>query len=688
MATNKNTDDLYDIDEIDELPDVVLGEKTRAMRAIREGEHVKKTKQAAKPISTTSITNKKLDKINVFEQTTGLPSVDDLLKEDISLETERAEEVSSNLSRTDKYRALRETSSIAPQNITNKPLAESSEIGEIDEKEQSKIQTETETNLDLDAIKQQKYKVGTRLNYLGNEVEIEDYNAKTKRYKIFDSGRIKWVTEKNFTLIDPEIPESLQDEDPGIKDELADVTLENKTQENSANDNAVEESVSVNALTNELNEIYNEKVFKEEANQDVQAEEGNVENNSSKESTTSQSTVDPGLLKANQTFDPLSITANTFSEERKLTFLEDKNNNTRSHKTPMKQKIITGIILLLLIVLGIGIYTIYSGTTPVSSTSEEVAFEVLEGSTARDVANQLEEEGIIKNADVAYTYARIFNLTDIKQGLFTLDKSWDIKQMWTYLNDQNAAKKDETLVTIIEGDWAKDAASKFAEVTNVSSDELLALWNNKEWIITQKDKYPFITDEMFNDGVRIYLEGYLAPNTYYVPRETTAEEITTILLDQTLSVYEKYADDITSSSHSIAEIYTMASIIQYEAGTNPDDLAKVASVFYNRLELGMPLQSSVTVCYAIDFDKLEDNWQSCEINSEFESPYNTYKYTGLTPGPIENAGEAALEAAIHPADTNYLYFMAEVCDGQDGTVHYAETLDEHNANVSQYLTCY
>lgn len=699
----KQNDELIDFDELDELPDVVLGEKTRAMRIVRE-ENKKENPRRKQ----SSASNKKLDKVDVYAQTTGIPSVDELLNENITVDTTKENEDSitpltrkrtnkseetqmiDRLDDLDNYDSNKNDQDPFEKtkliNVSSDSFHENT--SELDNKNES---SEATNDLDLESIKhQQKFKTGTRIDYLGNIVEIEDYNVRTQRYKIFDGGRTKWVTEKNLKLVDPEIPESLQDEDPGVKDELSEV-LDHQDEENLSNQDSSQKQSNQKEITSELNDIYEDA-----SNQNVVDEKNkNVDSFATAKHLKKSTTLNEEIVEKKQS--AVSHDAIPFSEVYKDTYdsiyhtetmKEKAIHEKRRNQTPMKQKIITGIIIVLLILLGVGVFNLYSGLQPVSSTSEEVAFEIEEGSTARSVAESLEQQGIIKNADVAYTYARIFNLTDVKQGLFTLDKSWDIKQMWTYLNDQNAAKKDEALVTIIEGDWAKDAASKFAEVTNVSSDDLLALWNNREWIESQKEKYPFITDDMFKDGVRIYLEGYLAPNTYYIPKETTAEEITTTLLDQTLSVYNKYADDIANSGHSIADIYTMASIIQYEAGTNPDDLAKVASVFYNRLNQGMALQSSVTVCYAIDFDKLEDNWQSCEINSEFESPYNTYKYTGLTPGPIENAGEAALEAAIHPAETNYLYFMAEVCDGQDGTVHYAETLDEHNANVSKYLTCY
>jgi UPF0755 protein len=197
------------------------------------------------------------------------------------------------------------------------------------------------------------------------------------------------------------------------------------------------------------------------------------------------------------------------------------------------------------------------------------------------------------------------------------------------------------------------------------------------------EKYPFLTEEIFRDNIRYRLEGYLAPNTYQFFHETDAKTVTEKILDQQLVVYNTYKDQIEASGHSIHEIYTLASIVQYESG-KPDDMKMIAGVFLNRLKDGWPLQSSVTVCYAMDEDNGE-NWLACEAsaNAEFDSPYNTYKYPGLPPGPIVNPGAEAIEAVLNPTESDYYYFMADVSTGQ---VYYAKTLDEHNANVAKYTT--
>ncbi|MBQ3271810.1 MAG: endolytic transglycosylase MltG [Solobacterium sp.] len=256
-----------------------------------------------------------------------------------------------------------------------------------------------------------------------------------------------------------------------------------------------------------------------------------------------------------------------------------------------------------------------------------------------------------------------------------------MEQIYTTLNDSTATIVDDVKVTIVEGDWAKHIAEKIAAATNVSEQELLNLWNDQDYIRSLFDRYPFLTEEMFGQDVRICLEGYLAPNTYIFFQDTTAQEVTEKILNQTLVNYKEVESDIKKSDMSVHQVFTLASVVQYESG-KVSEMANIAGVFANRLNTGMPLQSSVTVCYAIDVNK-DDDWMACEVNSEFDSPYNTYKYPGLPPGPIQNPGVDALRAVLKPAKHDYYYFMADVYG--DGTVYYARTLEEHNANVAKYL---
>ncbi len=370
-----------------------------------------------------------------------------------------------------------------------------------------------------------------------------------------------------------------------------------------------------------------------------------------------------------------------------MTYDTEELKTVRPKKKKKKKHVFLWIFLVILLAAagaGGGAYLYYSNALkPVKAESEEVIVEIPESSTVRSVTSLLADQGVIRDGQMAYYFARINDFNNIYPGKYALDKSWNVEEVLTYLGSPANAINEDVRVTIIEGDWAKHIAVKLAEVTGISADEYMALWKNRDWIESIRPSYPFLTDEIYQSD--IYLEGYLAPDTYQLKKDSTAEEVTLRILDQTNAVYQEFAADMAESELSIHEIYTLASIIQYEAGGSEPDQRLISGVFMNRLHYGWNLQSSVTVCYAIDYDKDSDNWQSCEINVDVDSPYNTYMYPGLTPGPIENPGRAQIYAALHPEYTDplYFFFMADVYG--DGTIYYAATEDEHYANVAKYL---
>lgn len=565
----KNRTDI-DLEELDELPDVVLGEETRALRIQREGSYDESLMNPQEPViqpiqnqSDDFQFTRSLDAKRIAEEAAKLDAKE-------SEETAKTQVVQPVLSRTKKR----------------------------------KKQTEPE------------------------------------KTEIIPVRKPKPVIMEETQIIEPdeiaeEVPPSIIDDDPGVEDELA-------------------------------------KLF---VHDDEPEDEGTTAMPQETHQTQTQKTV----TKKADFEDTIQTTSQLVYEEVE----QERKPKKRKRRINVVHTIVVALLCVLLVLLGLSGYSIYQSFQPVSDEGAAVLFKVTEGETLPQICERLEASGVIRNDQIAYLYARLKKYNNYTAGNHSFTNDMTLDQVFEELARTTIAD-NVARVTVIEGDWAKDIAAKFAEVTNVSADELLALWNSADWIRSQMDTYPFLTEEMFNDSVRIYLEGYLAPDTYEIYKETTAEDITRRMLDQSLVIYNQYSSDIASSGHTIHEIYTMASIIQYEAGTNPEDLAKVASVFYNRLEAGMPLGSSVTVCYAIDFDKQTDGWQACEMNSDFDSPYNTYLNGGLPPGGIENAGAAAIEAAIHPADTDYYYFMADVCG--DGTVYYAQTIDEHNANVNTYLS--
>ena len=175
------------------------------------------------------------------------------------------------------------------------------------------------------------------------------------------------------------------------------------------------------------------------------------------------------------------------------------------------------------------------------------------------------------------------------------------------------------------------------------------------------------------------LEGYLFPDTYKLPRTATAAN----LVGRMVANFEKaltpaLRDAVQAQGRSVRQFVTLASIVEKETG-NAAERALVAAVYTTRLRIGMPLQCDPTVIYALDrAGKYPGNLT--HENLQYDSPYNTYRYPGLPPGPIANPGKASLEAAAHPADAPYLYFVSR----NDGTHAFATTLAEHNRNVQEY----
>lgn len=331
------------------------------------------------------------------------------------------------------------------------------------------------------------------------------------------------------------------------------------------------------------------------------------------------------------------------------------------------------------VVLSLSITLVVLALQPVQNESEVVVFEVQSGQSLSIVGENLKQENIIRSTQAFRFVANQENLTAIKAGKFRIDKSWTNKEILEVLNNASLAIPDQVRVTLPEGFWAKDIAKRMSENTNVSKEALLELWNNETYIRELMLRYDFLEESIFSEDARVYLEGYLFPETYDFFSETTAEAITTRLLDQTQRVINRNQALFDQSDMSIHEVFTLASIVQYEA-RSLQDMKMVSGVFHNRLDINMPLQASPTVCYSLyEFD----SWLDCERQTQINSPYNTYVVLGLPPGPILNPSEMALIATLEPTQTSYMYFMADVYG--DGTIYFAETLAEHEANVDKYL---
>jgi UPF0755 protein len=225
-------------------------------------------------------------------------------------------------------------------------------------------------------------------------------------------------------------------------------------------------------------------------------------------------------------------------------------------------------------------------------------------------------------------------------------------------------------VTFREGLTVKQMAAIFEERGFGPQSEFVAAASNPALV---RELDPHAPD----------LEGYLFPDTYTLPRRTTAEQLVARMVARfEKSVSPELRQQASARGLSVRELVTLASLVEKETA-KADERTIVAAVYTNRLKIGMGLQCDPTVIYALErAGRYTGNLTRADL--QFDSPYNTYRYAGLPPGPIAAPGSASLEAAANPADVPYLYFVSR----NDGSHAFATTLDEHNRNVQQYQIQY
>ncbi|MEA1853200.1 endolytic transglycosylase MltG [Cytobacillus sp. FSL W7-1323] len=351
-------------------------------------------------------------------------------------------------------------------------------------------------------------------------------------------------------------------------------------------------------------------------------------------------------------------------------------------KVVRKIVLITAIILFVIIGVGGlgGFLYVNSALKPVNPDNDKVKnVEIPIGSSVSGIGQVLEENGIIKDARVFKYYVKLKNESGFMAGTYELAPAMTLGQVISELKTGNVDQEVVFKVTLPEGKQLEQIAAIIAEKAGMDADEVFAELNDKAFVQEMQEKFPsVITDDVFAENIKYPLEGYLFPATYdYYKEDATLEEIVTPMIKKTSEVLAQYTDAMENKEMSVHELLTMASLIEEEA-TAQVDRDKIASVFYNRMDEDMPLQTDPTVLYAHGEHKERTLYKHLEI----DDPYNTYKYNGLTPGPIANAGSTSIEAALNPEETDYLYFLAT----PEGEVLFSKTLDEHNVKKNEHIT--
>lgn len=339
------------------------------------------------------------------------------------------------------------------------------------------------------------------------------------------------------------------------------------------------------------------------------------------------------------------------------------------------------IILILLAFVGVGIRMIQVSQNTQEMEAEKkpaISITIDEGEAVSDIASKLEKEGVINNAGLFKLYVRLKNEgADFKAGTHLFAENMPMKAVVKELKNASGGGVGVVKILVREGSTLDQIAEAVEKATGVSKKEFKATVTDEALIQQLVDRHPDLLKEVADkEDVRYTLEGYLFPATYDYNLKEGLPSLITQMVDKCAEVVGPFEADIQASGHTVNEIMAMASLIEKE-GVTPEDRQKISSVFYNRIAQGMPIQSDISVLYALGTHKEMVTFKDLEV----DSPYNLYKNEGLPPGPMNSPSEEAIDAAVHPADTNYIYFYADL---KTGKVYFTDDYDQHLAWQKEY----
>lgn len=340
----------------------------------------------------------------------------------------------------------------------------------------------------------------------------------------------------------------------------------------------------------------------------------------------------------------------------------------------MRKTLISLILLSLLAITSIfGVIWIGKKHNAEYQDSLQEVFTIEEGASSFDIIKDLYENHFISSRIHARVYYQKYDLS-FYAGDYGISQDMTDKEVLNLLSQGTSNIDLAREFLIVEGEDLYTIAGELADFTveDDTAEEILDYWSDPEVLQELIDNYDFLTDEILDPDILYPLEGYFYPAKYKLSDDYSLEQITYIILDTT----ENHLSGIDTGDYTIHQVLTMASIIERETKLD-EDKPIAAGVFYNRIEEDMPFQSDITVLYA----KQEHKEQVLYKDLKYDSPYNTYLYDGLPPGPISTVSAESVNATLNPDDNDYLYFFA---DQNTGQLYFSKTMDEHTETASEY----
>lgn len=372
--------------------------------------------------------------------------------------------------------------------------------------------------------------------------------------------------------------------------------------------------------------------------------------------------------------------------------MKKEENNNKALKNPLEERaseakivrkvvfFIVSFLLLFFIITGYLAYAyVKSALGAVDPDSDHIVeVEIPIGSSSTDIANILEENGIIKDARVFRFYIKFKNEHDFQAGQYTLSPNMTLKETIGELQTGTYIEEPIDRVTIPEGKTIEEIAQLFSKKLSFDKDAFLELVNDESFIEELMAQYPtLLTDEILEEGILNPLEGYLFAGTYDIyDEDTSVEEVIAMMVERTNDLIIENTEKIEETDFTVHEVLTLASVIERESKFS-EDRPKVSQVYLNRLDENMKLQSDITAFYGLQH-KAVVTYEDVEV----ETPYNTYVIDGLPIGPISSPSIESFDAVLEPEGEDFtkLYYFSR----PTGETFYSDTLEEHNKIKKEY----
>lgn len=415
----------------------------------------------------------------------------------------------------------------------------------------------------------------------------------------------------------------------------------------------------------------------------VSVEETTIEDKNESPNETSTEAEPSIFHRISEKFDELRHMEEEFEED-----LSEESNLKRAERRKedrVVRKIVYILTIGILIIAGIlaisGYNYVNAGLKPLDRNDKKlVQVEVPSGSSNRQIGDILEEEEVIRDGMVFNFYTKFKNLTNFQAGYYQFSPNMTLDQISKELQQGGSAEPldDASKLTIPEGYDVDQIASLIAKKTDFKKEDFIKVMKDEKFFDQLKSQYSdLLTDAGNAKDVRYRLEGYLFPATYNVHKNRSLEDLVTQMVDTTNQILTPYYSQIKEKGLNVQEVMTLASLVEKE-GVTQSDRKKIAQVFFNRIEAQMPLQSDISILYALGEHKELVTYKDTEV----DSPYNLYTNSGYGPGPFDNPSQEAILAVLDPTETEAYYFVADISTGK---VYYAKTYEEHMELVEKYV---